>query len=340
MAQQLDLNHGFYYANLTNTQKQTYDTLLAHFRQFEKEFTIDPVSTADYLIANRAVLDDHPEIWWADTPARYSFNMTGKVTKHSFIELKGNEQQLTAKMNQLALPILQQASKLKTDWEKALYFHDYIIEHTTFNTGRDTDGYADQNVSSVFLGGNSVCAGYSRAFQLLCRSIGIECVYVTGPATKNGQRIQHAWNFVYLDGNWTWIDCTWDDLIVENGKEIAEHDYFCLNDTWISKDHPIPTTLETGDSKARQAIKFPAASSLKMEYHRVNGTYFEKYDANTVAASMQAQQKTGKYRLRFGSTAELRKACQDIVDKNNLTANPQFRVSKDDAQCVLRIDQK
>ena len=72
MAQQLDLNHGFYYTFLNNAQKQTYDSMFAHIRNFETEFALDPVSTSDYLVANRALLDDHPELWWADTPARWS----------------------------------------------------------------------------------------------------------------------------------------------------------------------------------------------------------------------------------------------------------------------------
>ena len=62
MAEQLDLNHGYYYQFLNNPQKQCYDALLTHMRQFETKFSLDPVSQADYLIANRAVLDDHPEL--------------------------------------------------------------------------------------------------------------------------------------------------------------------------------------------------------------------------------------------------------------------------------------
>ena len=340
MAKQLDMNHGFYYQFLNNAQKQTYDTLLTHMRQFETAFEIDPVSTADYLIANRAVLDDHPELWWADTPARYSFNIMGKVTKHQFLELKGNEKQITAAMAQAIQQVMEQSRQLDSDWKKALLFHDYIVQKTKFNTGRDTDGYLDQNISSVFMGGNSVCAGYARAFMLLCRSAGIECVYVSGPAVKNGNNIRHAWNLALIDGSWTWIDCTWDDLILNDGTESCEHDYFCLNDTWISKEHPIPSYLETGNAQARLKISFPKASSLKMEYHRLAGTYFEKYDANAVLASAQAQAPGGKVRLRFGSTQALAQAVQAIVVQNNLLNQPQLRVNKDDVMCVLRIDRK
>ena len=338
MAQQLDLNHGFYYTFLSKAQKQTYDTMRAHISNFEQSFSIDPVSTEDYLIANRALLDDHPELWWADTPARYNFNMLGKVTTHTFLQLTGNEKQQTAAMAQQVRAIMEKANQLDSDWKKILYFHDYIVQKTVFNTGRDTDGYLDQNLSSVFLGSSSVCAGYSRAFQMLCRSAGIECVYVTGPAVKNGNKIQHAWNFVYVDGTWTWVDCTWDDLLLGQNIESCEHDYFCLNDTWISKEHPIPTVLETGNAKARLKIQFPKVTSLKMEYHRAAGTYFEKYDANAVYASVQQQAQSGRVRLRFGSTSALNQAVQDVVIKNNLVNQKALRITKDDTMCILRID--
>ena len=338
MAEQLDLNHGYYYQFLNPSQKNCYDELLLHMRQFETQFSLNPVSSSDYLVANRAVLDDHPELWWADTPARYQFNLAGKVTSHTFLQLKGNEKQLTETIARIAQQVLDKASQLRDDWQKALFFHDYIVLKTSFNSGRDTDGYSDQNLSSVFLAGNSVCAGYSRAFQLLCRSAGIECVYVTGKAVKNRTSIQHAWNLARINGSWTWIDCTWDDLQLGGGMESAEHDYFCLNDTWISKEHPIPKTLETGNAKARLAIQFPPVTPLQMEYYHVNGIYFETYNANAVYASVQAQEKTGRIRLRFGSTAELKKAVQDIVYRNNLTANAGLRITLDEVMCVLRID--
>jgi hypothetical protein len=236
--------------------------------------------------------------------------------------------------------VLKEADKRKTEWDKALNFHDIIIENTHFNTGKDTDGYGDQNISSIFLAGNSVCAGYARAFQLLCRSSGIECIYVPGIGTKNGRQVAHAWNLARIEGQWTWIDCTWDDLILEKGLESLEHDYFCLNDTWISKEHPIPSVLETGNDQARLSITFPKASSLKMEFHRLAGTYFEKYDANQVLASVQQQAPGGKVRLRFGSAQALAQAIQGVVIDHNLVNQSQLRITKDDIMCVLRIDRR
>lgn len=338
MSEHLDIDHGYYYQFLSTPQKQCYDAMLRHMRQFETKFALDPVPASDYLTANRALLDDHPELWWADTPARYQFSFSGKVTSHTFLQLKGNEQELSRAIAAEAQAVLEKTSQLSGEWQKALFFHDYIIQKTAFNTGRDTDGYLDQNLSSVFLGGSSVCAGYSRAFQFLCRCAGIECVYVSGPAVKNGMRIRHAWNLARIEGNWTWIDCTWDDLILGPGKESLEHDYFCLNDAWIAKEHPIPKVLETGNAKAVLPVSFPAVTMTDMEYHRVNHTYFETYERDAVAASVQKQNQSGRIRLRFGSTAELRRAMDDIVYRNNLTDDPRLVITRDDVMCVLRID--
>ena len=61
-------------------------------------------------------------------------------------------------------------------------------------------------------------------------------------------------------------------------------------------------------------------------------------DSYAIAASVQAQDKSNRIRLRFSSTKDLQKAVQEIVMQNNLTSNPAYRVTKDDVMCVLRID--
>ena len=56
--------------------------------------------------------------------------------------------------------------------------------------------------------GAGVCLGYASAFQLLMDMAGVECVTVTGAAF--GNRENHAWNMVRLDGTWYCVDATWD----------------------------------------------------------------------------------------------------------------------------------
>jgi hypothetical protein len=64
--------------------------------------------------------------------------------------------------------------------------------------------------------------------------MGIENVYIIGEASGN-----HAWNLVKLDdGNWYWIDLTWDD------SATLKYNYFCVNDlqfvNWIDGEFGMP----------------------------------------------------------------------------------------------------
>lgn len=56
--------------------------------------------------------------------------------------------------------------------------------------------------------GKGVCLGYAETFRLLMDMAGIECITVTGAAF--GNRENHAWNMVRLDGRWYCVDATWD----------------------------------------------------------------------------------------------------------------------------------
>lgn len=64
------------------------------------------------------------------------------------------------------------------------------------------------NVYSAFETGKTVCNGYARIFQALCAGRGLECEIVYG--------VDHAWNRVMLDGQWRYVDITWNKNISEN----------------------------------------------------------------------------------------------------------------------------
>ena len=70
----------------------------------------------------------------------------------------------------------------------------------------------DQGIEAFFgyYGGETVCAGYSKSFELLCSALGIECYYVVG--AYKGKDDGHAWNVFKVDGQNQWIDLTWGDM--------------------------------------------------------------------------------------------------------------------------------
>jgi len=115
-------------------------------------------------------------------------------------------------------------------YERALALHDWLI----YNANYDTT-YTYYDASGVLLHGTGVCDSYGRAYLMLCTIAGIECIYVSG----EGEGESHGWNMIKLDdGKWYHVDCTWDDPVTPSGNGGAEnHDYFCIDDEQMSKDH-------------------------------------------------------------------------------------------------------
>ena len=84
----------------------------------------------------------------------------------------------------------------------------------------------NQSAYGALVNGQTVCAGYARAFQYLLQQLGIPCYYCTGYAGEN-----HAWNIVALEDGYYNVDATWDDT--EGGK----YDYFNKTDQDYADTH-------------------------------------------------------------------------------------------------------
>lgn len=120
-----------------------------------------------------------------------------------------------------------------TDREKVKAVHDWIITTTTFG---ELSGRADQFMTAVLYHRRAVCAGYADAFSYAMSVLGIPCDLVTG----YGQGGDHAWNRVYIEGEWKYIDVTWDDpVLYYNGvrRETLDYDYFLISAEEMEKDH-------------------------------------------------------------------------------------------------------
>ena len=53
----------------------------------------------------------------------------------------------------------------------------------------------------------------------------------------NGTWAGHAWNKVKLDGNWLYIDVTWDDPLPDRGAYVYWYDYYLVTDPTFGGDH-------------------------------------------------------------------------------------------------------
>jgi len=110
------------------------------------------------------------------------------------------------------------------DVKDVMYLHDQIIKRVRYddeaikNKKRDSDAFSARG---VFEDGLAVCNGYSQAYMGLLKEMGIPSLMVSSDAED------HAWNLVYIDHEWKYVDATWDDYDYPIEKPM--YDYFLLD---------------------------------------------------------------------------------------------------------------
>ena len=109
---------------------------------------------------------------------------------------------------------------------RKLYDHmveriDYMDDVSKVNTLKNLEA---RTVTGPLLSRLGVCAGYAKAFKLVCDQLG------------NGGWGNHGWNVVYLDGAFYHIDVTFERGWYEStGRN--QHRYFLRGDEAMAKDH-------------------------------------------------------------------------------------------------------
>lgn len=119
-----------------------------------------------------------------------------------------------------------------SDREKVKAVHDWIVNNTQYD--RRSSHAADTfEITGVMLDHEAVCQGYAYAFDYAMSVLGINCDVVSGYG--NGGR--HAWNRVFIEGQWLYIDVTWDDPVSRSGKNYLRHDYFLISQAQMNRNH-------------------------------------------------------------------------------------------------------
>ena len=117
--------------------------------------------------------------------------------------------------------------KGSNDVEKARIAHNLIVENIKYDPGFLIDPIQPistyhQSAYSVFFEDYTVCAGYTKAFELLMNGVGIDTMGVTSAG--------HAWNIICLNDSWYYVDLTWNDLDGRYGYQ-KQYTYFGVSES-------------------------------------------------------------------------------------------------------------
>ncbi len=114
-------------------------------------------------------------------------------------------------VRKIIAPALEKAAddELLTECTRSLY--SYICAHIKYDNDKAQNIGYDYlpDIEQTYTDEKGICYDYASLFGAMLRSIGIPTKLVKGYA-KETPDVYHAWNEVYLDGEWKVIDTTLD----------------------------------------------------------------------------------------------------------------------------------
>lgn len=192
------------HSQLQGADRMNYEAILKGIINRDATITL-PVAMplSKFTLLTDALVAEEIDIQFVGTQMRYSGDPVQKVS----FDYALTKEQSTARAKALiekADKIIAALPKGATDFQKVVFFHDYIISNTTY-----TQEGPHHDIASAYgalINGKALCHGYAQAMALLCSRSGIENCYATGKMVE-----PHIWNKVKLDGLWYNIDATSDD---------------------------------------------------------------------------------------------------------------------------------
>ena len=122
-------------------------------------------------------------------------------------------------------------SQTMTAEEKLRALHDTLIRQCEYDVDTAEEDAPDGSAPAFAADGalldhKAVCAGYGRAYEMLCKAAGIQVIYVAS------EEMNHGWNAVRLGGTTYYIDCTFDDPIPDRGEYVSDQYFMLTGKNW------------------------------------------------------------------------------------------------------------
>lgn len=230
--------------------------------------TLDELQTALY-----AYLCDYPQHFWLGKS--YSYSLRGNYINSMTPSYLFSGSALTAAktaFNQAAEELLTGLTDDMSELTREKILHDRLAEKITYDF---TDNA--HNAYGGMVENTAVCEGYAKAFQYLLYQAGISNFLVTGTGTPAGSSTPeaHAWNLVRIDGDYYYVDLTWDDQPVD-----TFYAYFNITEQQLLEDHILDT----------YAYSYPACTATKANYFTVYGGRMNTYSSETVIRLLSSNQ--------------------------------------------------
>lgn len=291
---------GFYYSNLSDDEKSVYDKIYSRAKNQKTSIKIHSSLDGDRILEIASFVEnEHPELFWLT--GSYSIDTSGILTLES--KYNSNEiADLSVQIKSKTDSILQNVNSNMSDYEKSIYFYDYIIKNISYSD-EAVDNSKNMPWASSLVGpftmGKCTCLGYAKAYQYLLQLSKINCAVVYGKAETPQGKSAHAWVIQECDGACYYTDPTWGDCFEQSGnKEYVSHSYFCVDESELERTH----NIENKDI-------LPKCTANIDNYFVKNSLLYTSYSRSEIKKAVKASIDKGNYYI------ELKYANQDAYNE-------------------------
>ena len=300
------------------TQEQVNEKIYKELAECKRKIVFDGVvSTEMVQNAVYGARYARPDIFWTGGFTVSTDYSTTTVECDSVHDLDEDAlAEMKANMDKSLDEVVKEASGGSTDFDKLLLIHDKLIEicdydHAAAEASESEDiGFAGSSYGCL-VEHMAVCEGYAQAFALAAQKMGFECGMVCGDAwIENDKRYEkHAWNYVKVDGEYYWLDVTWDENTTElESKYIPMHKFFMLDDSRFMKGRTVD-----------EDVPFvPTCSSMDENYYVKNGLFLDSYSFDQVNSLMNEHFKDGGFDIMFADRDSYDEAIDDLMENGNI----------------------
>ncbi|MFP4582781.1 MAG: transglutaminase domain-containing protein [Desulfococcaceae bacterium] len=148
-------------------------------------------------------------IYLSSGNATYSLGFT-------YVATYSQEEQVNQRVDEILETIITSGMN---DEEKEKAIHDWIANHVEYDYSKE-----ERSAYSALFLGKTVCQGYSLLMYKMLEESGVPARIV------NSEAMDHAWNMVYLCGNWYHVDVTWADQ-----KTFIYYGFYNLSDAEMER---------------------------------------------------------------------------------------------------------
>ena len=299
----------FYYNHLEDIEKQAYNAILSEIYSMPESIDVPRIDTVQLDNVFWALLSDNPDLFFVGRCCTLVTSVFGTNCSVEYCIEKSEYEKLKSELDEVCDKVISSLTNPEDKWQTELEIHDYIVDNCEY---RMTKGnYLCSSAYGALVDKAAACEGYSRAAKFLLDKVGIESTVLSGVSTAaNGSGGAHMWNAVKLDGEYYYLDCTWDDPVSDDGKPVKIYSYFNINDETISATH------------SDFSYDFECTATAENYYIKTD-RHFETYsrsDEKKLASIIASELDSGGsfVEVRFGSEKAYNTAISELIKKGRI----------------------